>query len=53
VPPLGLLFAFLAACFAGLTYAAARADQWVIALAAAALTAWFAQSAFRILYRNR
>jgi hypothetical protein len=25
----------------------------VIAFAAVALTAWFAQSAFRILYRNR
>jgi hypothetical protein len=53
VPPLGLLFAFLAACFAGLAYAAVTAGAWVIAFAAVALTAWFAQSAFRILYRNR
>jgi hypothetical protein len=53
VPPLGLLFAFLAACFAGLAYAAANAGAWVIVFAAVALTAWFAQSAFRILFRNR
>jgi hypothetical protein len=53
VPPLGLLFLFFAACFAGLTWAAARAGQWVIAAAAAALTLWFAQSSFRLLFRRR
>jgi hypothetical protein len=56
VSPLGLLFLFLAACFAGLTYAAARAGGgagWVIAAAAAALTVWFGQSAFRLLFPRR
>jgi hypothetical protein len=54
--PLGFLFLFLAACFAGLAYAAARAGGgagWVVAAAAAALTLWFGQSAFRILFPRR
>jgi hypothetical protein len=53
VSPLGLLFLFFAACFAGLAYAAARAGGgagWVVAVAAAALTLWFGQSAFRLLF---
>jgi len=53
VPPLGLLFLVLAVCFGLGAYAAARAGQWVIAAAAAVLTAWFAQSSYRILSRRR
>ena len=44
---LGLLFLFLAACFAGIAVAAARAGVWVIALAAAALGTWLATMAVR------
>ena len=51
--PLGVLFLFLGACFAGVAYASARAHQWVIAAAAAAIAAWFANTAFRILRRHR
>ena len=44
---LGLLFLFLAACFAGIAVAAARAGVWVIGLSAAALGAWLATMAVR------
>jgi hypothetical protein len=53
VSPLGLLFAVLTVCFGAGAYAAARAGQWVIAAAAALLAAWFAQSAYRLLFRRR
>ena len=49
---LGLLFLFLAACFAGIALAAGRAGQWVIALAAAVLGAWLATMALRGLRRR-
>jgi hypothetical protein len=49
---LGLLFLFLAASFAGIAVAAARAEVWVIALAAAALGAWLASMSFRALKRR-
>jgi len=50
--PVGLLFLFIAAVFAGIAYAAARAEQWVILLAAAALAAWMFGLAFRALARR-
>ena len=49
---LGLLFLFLATCFAGIAVAAARAGVWVIALAGATLGAWLASMAFRALKRR-
>jgi hypothetical protein len=49
---LGLLFLFLAACFAGIAVAAARAGVWVITLAGATLGAWLAQTAIRALRRR-
>ena len=49
---LGLLFLFLAACFAGIAVAAARAGVWVIALAAAVLGAWMATMSLRGLRRR-
>ena len=51
--PLGVLFLFLGACFAGIAYASGRAHVWVVSIAAAAIAAWFANSAFRILRRHR
>ena len=51
--PLGVLFLFLGACFAGIAYASVHAHHWVIAAASAAIAAWFANSAFRILKRHR
>jgi len=57
LPPLGVLFLFLAAGFAGLAVTAARANagltSWVIAAAAIALAAWFGNLAFRILRSRR
>jgi len=44
---LGLLFLVLAACFAGIAVAAARAGVWVIALAGAALGIWLGSQAIR------
>jgi hypothetical protein len=44
---LGLLFLFLAACFALIAVSAASAGEWVIALAAAVLGAWLATMAVR------
>jgi len=52
VPPLGLLFAFLAACFAGLAIGAAE-HNLVVTVAAVAIAAWFADAAFRTLRRRR
>ena len=46
---LGLLFLVLAASFAGIAVAAARAEVWVIALAAAALGGWMATMSLRLL----
>jgi membrane associated rhomboid family serine protease len=37
---LGALFLLLAAILAGIAYAAYRADQWVILVAAGVLAAW-------------
>jgi hypothetical protein len=51
--PLGVLFLFLCVCFAGIAYASGRAHVWVISVASAAIAAWFANSAFRILRRHR
>ena len=53
MPPLGVLFLFLAACFAGLALAAARAGQWVITIAAIALAAWLGNLSFHIFRRRR
>ncbi len=52
MPPLGVLFLFLAACFAGLAIAAAP-HKWVIALAAGVVAIWFGDAAIRILRRRR
>jgi hypothetical protein len=51
---LGALFLFLAAAFAGIAYAAARAASdhaglWAVATAAVALALWLAGLAFRAL----
>jgi hypothetical protein len=51
--PLGILFLFLAACFAGIAYASAGARQWVIFAAAVAIAAWFGNTAFRSFRRHR
>jgi hypothetical protein len=51
--PLGVLFSVLCACFGLLALASIRAHQWVIFVAALAIAAWFANSAFRILRRHR
>jgi len=52
VPPVGVLFLFLAACFAGLAIAAAP-HKWVIAVAAGAVAVWFGDAAIRMLRRRR
>ncbi len=52
MPPLGLLFAFLAACFAGLAIGAAP-HNLVVTVASVAVAAWFAEAAFRILRGRR
>jgi len=54
---LGVLFLFLAAAFAGVTYAAVRAARnhpgvWAIVAAAAVLAIWLATLAFRALRRG-
>jgi hypothetical protein len=51
--PVGVLFLFLGACFAGIAYASARAHVWVISIAALVIAAWFASGALRILRRHR
>jgi hypothetical protein len=53
-PSLGVLFLFLAAAFAGVAYAAARAAQdrpglWSVVAGAAALALWLATLALRAL----
>jgi hypothetical protein len=56
VPPLALLFVFLAAGFAGLAYASATADapvwRWLIAVAAAVFAVWFVQTAYRMMRKR-
>ena len=49
--PLGALFVLIAAGFAAVGFFAAREGglAWVIAIAAAALAVWMAESAFRML----
>ena len=49
---LGLLFVVLALGFGGIGFAAGRAGQWVIALAAAALGGWMLTMALRLLKRS-
>ena len=44
---LGALFLLLAAMMAGIAYAAYRADQWVIVVAAGVLAAWMATLVLR------
>jgi membrane associated rhomboid family serine protease len=44
---LGALFLLLAAMMAGIAYAAYRADQWVIVVAAAVLAGWMATLVIR------
>jgi len=51
MPPLGVLFVFLAACFAGLAIAAAP-HRWVIAVAAGVVALWFGDAAVR-MFRHR
>jgi hypothetical protein len=56
-PSLGILFLFLAAAFAGVTFAAVRAARdhpglWVVAAAAAVLAIWLGTLALRALGRG-
>ena len=44
---LGVLFSLLAALFAGVAYAAFRAEVWVVALAALVLGTWLATMGVR------
>ena len=46
---LGLLFLLLALGFGFIALASARADQWVISAAAAALAGWMATMSLRLL----
>ena len=46
---LGTLFLFIGVAFAGVAWAALRAHQWVIVVAAIALCAWFLASGLRSL----
>jgi hypothetical protein len=53
-PALGALFSLLALAFAGVAFAAGygaggEPGRWIIALAAAVLSAWLASLAFRAL----
>jgi hypothetical protein len=50
---LGMLFVAIAFGFAGVAFAAARADRWVIAGASAALALWMAGFAWQGLARRR
>ena len=52
--PLGLLFVFLAVCFLGVAYTAARAGggAWVIAAAAFAIALWLGSAGISILRRS-
>jgi len=49
---LGLLFLVLALGFGFIAFAAAQADQWVIAVAAAALGGWMLTMSFRLLSKR-
>jgi hypothetical protein len=54
---LGVLFLFLAAAFAGVAYAAARAARdhtglWVVVVAAAALAVWLGTLSLRAFVRR-
>jgi hypothetical protein len=49
---LGLLFLVLAAGFGGIAVAAAKAEVWVIGVAAAVLGGWMASMSFRLLRRR-
>jgi hypothetical protein len=51
--PLAALFSVLTLAFAGIALAAVLAGRWVIALAAAAITAWLASVAWSSLRRIR
>ncbi len=46
---LGALFLVLTAAFAGIAWAAAHADRWVIAVAAVVLAVWIGGLALRAL----
>ena len=46
---LGVLFALLTAGFVALTAYAATGGEWIIAVAAGALSAWLAELSFRSL----
>jgi hypothetical protein len=48
-----VLFTVIAVAFGGLALASARAGQWVIAAAAAALGLWMASLAWGVLRRTR
>jgi hypothetical protein len=48
---LGTLFLLLAVMFAGIAFAAASAQVWVVVAAAAVLGLWLASLAFRALRR--
>ena len=48
-PALGALFLLIAISFAGVAYAAAGAEVWVVAVAAAVLAIWLGSLAFRFL----
>ncbi len=50
-PSVGVLFILLAAGFAGIAFAAARAGgpAWVVAAAAAFIAVWFGEQALRAL----
>jgi hypothetical protein len=56
VPPVAILFAFLAAGFVGLGYGAATADapwwRFVIAAVAVVIAVWFVQTAYRMTRRR-
>ena len=49
---LGLLFLALGLGFGGIALAAGRAEQWVIAVAAAALGGWMLTMSVRLLRRR-
>ena len=46
-----VLFSILAVSFAGVAYAAFRAEVWVVAVAALAVGAWLGSMALRALLR--
>ena len=56
MPPVAILFTFLAAGFVGLAYGAASADapawRWLIAAVAVVMAIWFVQTAYRMTRRR-